>query len=222
MASIVKIISTNKLTHDVLHVTTEKPDCLLFSPGQAADISINKPGWTERKNPFTFTSLPEDHALEFTIKIYPEHNGATKELLSLVPGDELIIQDIFGTIRYKGDGIFIAGGAGVTPFLSILKDLYKKNKINGNKLIFANKTRKDIIAEDWLSEVLGSNFINILSEEHCKGYAEGHVTKQFIQQHVDARLQYYYICGPEPMMESVIVNLLELGIDRKQIIQEKF
>ncbi|MDM1294956.1 flavodoxin reductase [Sphingobacterium sp. N143] len=222
MASIVKIISTNKLTHDVLHITTEKPDCLLFLPGQAADISINKPGWTEWKNPFTFTSLPGDNTLEFTIKIYPEHNGVTKELLTLVPGDELIIQNIFGTIRYKGDGIFIAGGAGVTPFLSILKDLYKENKISGNKLILANKTRNDIIVEGWLSKALESNFINILSEEHCKGYAYGYITKQFIQQHVDARLQYYYICGPEPMIKSVIDSLLELGIDKKQIIQEKF
>lgn len=222
MASIVKIISIDNLTHNVLHIKTEKPDCLLFSPGQAADISINQPEWKEKKNPFTFTSLPEDNTLEFTIKIYPEHNGVTKQLLSLVPGDELIIQDIFGTIRYKGEGIFIAGGAGITPFLSILKDLNKKNKISGNKLIFANKKRKDIITENWLSETLGSNFINILSEEHCKGYAYGYITKQFIQQHVDARLQYYYICGPEPMMKSITANLLELGIDKKQIIEEKF
>jgi ferredoxin-NADP reductase len=50
-----------------------------------------------------------------------------------------------GRIEYKGEGVFIAGGAGVTPFIAILRQLQAENKIANNKLIFTNKTANDII-----------------------------------------------------------------------------
>ena len=97
------------------------------------------------KRPFTFTCLPNDDYLEFTIKTYPSHKGVTNELLQLKQEDELILHDVFGAIAYKGEGVFIAGGAGVTPFISIFRFLRSKNEIGGNKLIFANKRKADII-----------------------------------------------------------------------------
>ena len=99
------------------------------------------------KRPFTFTCLPDDDYLEFTIKTYPSHKGVTNELLQLKQNDELILHDVFGAIAYKGEGVFIAGGAGVTPFISIFRFLRSKNEVGGNKLIFANKAKADIILE---------------------------------------------------------------------------
>ena len=141
----VKIISIGHITHDVLQIFTEKPKELSFTPGQAAEISINKDGWQDEKRPFTFTSLPNDDYLQFTIKTYPAHKGVTNELLQLKKNDELILHDVFGAIAYKNEGIFIAGGAGVTPFISIFRYLRSKNEIGDNKLIFANKTKDDLI-----------------------------------------------------------------------------
>jgi predicted ferric reductase len=85
-----------------LKVVVEKPVGLSYQPGQAADVAINKQGWEQEIRPFTFTSLPDEKYIEFAIKTYPSHNGVTKQLLSLVAGDELIIGDVFGDIRYKG------------------------------------------------------------------------------------------------------------------------
>jgi ferredoxin-NADP reductase len=222
MSQIIKIIAIANVTHDVLHITAEKPDSLAYSPGQAVDISINKPGWEKKKRPFTFTSLPSEEQIEFTIKTYPARQGVTNQLLSLVPGDELIIYTVFGTIIYQGEGIFIAGGAGVTPFIAIFKDLESTGKLKGNKLICANKTKEDIILKDWFSQLLGNQFINILSEEDAPGYAHGRIDKKFIQQSVDAQRHYYYICGPDPMMDAIAKDLTDLGVDEKQIIREKF
>ncbi len=115
----IKIISIGHITHDVLQIFTEKPQELSFTPGQATEISINKEGWQNEKRPFTFTSLPNDDYLQFTIKTYPAHKGVTNELLQLKKNDELILHDVFGAIAYKNEGVFIAGGAGVTPFISI-------------------------------------------------------------------------------------------------------
>jgi ferredoxin-NADP reductase len=142
---LVKIKSINHLTHDVLQIVTEKLQQFNFTPGQATEISLNKEGWQNEKRPFTFTSLSHNDYLQFTIKTYPSRKDVTNELLQLKKNDGLIIHNIFGAIAYKDEGFFIAGGAGVTPFISIFRYLQSKNEIGDNKLIFANKTKDDFI-----------------------------------------------------------------------------
>lgn len=106
---VVKVKSVDKVTHDVLKIVTEKPPQYFFTPGQATEISINKEDWQNEKRPFTFTCLPDNDYLEFTIKTYPLHKGVTSQLLQLKRNDELILHDVFGAIGYKGEGMFIAG-----------------------------------------------------------------------------------------------------------------
>lgn len=219
---IVKIESIDKVTHDVLKIVTEKPKKYFFTPGQATEISINKNGLKDKKNPFTFTCLPEDNYLEFTIKIYPSHKGVTNELHHLKINDELILHEVFGAINYKGEGVFIAGGAGVTPFISIFRNLELKEEIGNNRLIFANKTKNDIILKDEFEKLLGTNFINILSDEKVEGYANGQITKDFIQANCGGTNKLFYLCGPPPMMESIEKQLADLHVDKKSIIKEAF
>ncbi|MDA7836763.1 flavodoxin reductase [Salibacteraceae bacterium] len=164
----IRVKSVDHVTHDVLKIVTEKPPKYSFNPGQATEVAINKDGWRKEKRPFTFTCLPSDDYLEFTIKTYPSHEGVTNELLRLKMGDELIIGESWGTIGYKGEGTFISGGAGVTPFISIIRHLHSKNEIGNNKLIFANKQKSDIILQREFEAILGENFINILSDEKTK------------------------------------------------------
>ncbi|MCU0456167.1 MAG: hypothetical protein MUE74_07680, partial [Bacteroidales bacterium] len=158
----VKIFAISLITRDTLQIFTEKPGGLEFTPGQAIDISINREGWKNEIRPFTFTSLPDDDYLQFVIKAYPALRGVTNELLQLRKNDELLLGDVFGAIEYKGEGYFIAGGAGITPFISIFRYLWSKNATSGNKLLYANKTRDDIILKYEFQRMLGRNFINIL------------------------------------------------------------
>lgn len=218
----IKIRFIQHVTHDVLRIVTEKPLAYTYSPGQAAEISINKEGWRDEKRPFTFTSLPIDDFLEFTIKTYPSHEGVTNELLKLKKDDELILHNVFGAISYNGEGIFIAGGAGVTPFICIFKDLQSKNKIGNNKLIFTNKTQSDIILAKEFISFLGKNFINILSDEKVDGYAHGHITEAFLKQYIKVSTKKIYLCGPPPMMDAVERFLSNLHFDETQIIKEGF
>ncbi len=219
---IVKIRSIDKVTHDVLKIVTEKPKKYIFTSGQATEVSINKNGWKDKKNPFTFTCLPEDDYLEFTIKTYPSHKSVTNELLHLKINDELILHDVFGAISYKGEGVFIAGGAGVTPFISIFRYLESKKEIGNNKLIFANKKKNDIILEDEFKKLLGNNFINILSDEKVQGYANGQITQNFIKANSGGINKLFYLCGPPPMMEAIEKQLANLHVDKKSIIKEAF
>lgn len=218
----VKIKSIKNITHDVLQVVTDKPKKYNFTPGQATEVAINRKGLENEKRSFTFTSLPDIDLLEFTIKIYPSHKSVTNELLQLKINDELILHDVFGTIAYKGEGIFIAGGAGVTPFISILRYLQTKNEIGENKLIFANKTKNDIILEHEFQKLLGNNFINILSDEKVNGYMHGHITEDLLKANIGSFDQYFYLCGPPSMIESIEKQLENLNVDKKHMVKEEF
>ncbi len=218
----IKVKSVEKATHNVLRIKTEKPQGFQFEPGQATDVTINKSGWQDKKNPFTFTCLPDDDYLEFTIKVYPSHHGVTNELLNLKPNDELLISDSWGSINYKGEGVFIAGGAGITPFISIFRHLRAQNKTGVNKLVFANKTKADIINESEFSEMLGKNFINILSNEKAGNYENGYITKDFLKQQIVDMNQHFYVCGPPAMMDAVEKHLDDLGVNKSLIVKEEF
>ena len=218
----VKIKSIQRITHDVLQIVVEKPLHYNFISGQATEVTINKDGWKDKKGPFTFTSLPEDDFLQFTIKTYPSHKGITNELLQLKKNDELILHEVFGAIAYKGEGVFIAGGAGVTPFISIFRYLQSKNKVGDNKLIFANKTKEDIILGQEFKSLLGKNFINILSDEKTGEYAHGQITEGFLKANISDFNHQFYLCGPPPMMEAVQKQLSNLGIGKESITVEKF
>jgi ferredoxin-NADP reductase len=216
----VRIISIGLITRDVLQVFTEKPAGLVFRPGQAVDVSIDREGWQDEKRPFTFTSLPDDDFLQFTIKTYPSDKGVTNELLRLRRNDRLFLSEVFGAIEYRNEGYFIAGGAGITPFISILRYLKSENSIGSNKLIYANKTRDDIILKYEFDHLLGKNFVNILSDEAVKGYAHGYLNRDFLGKQITDLTKDIYLCGPPPMMEAVEKILSDLDIDGSQIIQE--
>lgn len=217
---LVKVFSIEQVTHDVKRFRIEKPPGYSFIPGQATEVSVNIPEWKNEKRPFTFTCLNEAPYLEFTIKIYHSRNGVTNELGKLSPGDELIIRDVWGAISYKSAGIFIAGGAGVTPFIAILRDLHKKNELTGNKLLFANKTRADIILHDEFNRLLGRDFINILSDEKAEGYWHGLINEEFLKEYIDDFNKNIYVCGPPPMIDMVLNQLADLGIEKNSITLE--
>ena len=217
---IVKIISIDKITHDVIKIVTDKPEGYQFNSGQATEISINEDGWQEQKRPFTFTCLPSDNYLEFTIKIYPLHKGLTNQLLQLKANDELILHDVFGAISYKGEGVFIAGGAGVTPFISIFRYLKQKNIIGKNVLMFANKTKADIILEKEFTNLLGHAFINVLSDENIAGYDYGMINEDFLKANITDFKQQFYVCGPPPMVDAILKQLADLGVGKNALTVE--
>ncbi len=219
---IVAIHDIVPVTHDTIKVTTDKPAGFSFRPGQATELAINADGYRMLKQPFSITSTPDDPYLEFIIKMYPEHDGMTKRLSEMQPGDELIVGDVFGNIAYKGEGVFIAGGSGVTPFVSILRDLRRHDLIADNRLIFANKTHRDILLQEELGDMLGDALVNVLSAEHVEGLACGRIDERFLKAHVNGSRKYYYLCGPPAMMESVESDLRSLGVEEAQIVRESW
>lgn len=219
----VTIRDIKQVTHDVKRFKVDKPEGFEFIPGQATEVSIDKPDWRDEKRPFTFTSLNGEPDLEFVIKIYDDHNGVTHKLDTLNIGDQLIIDDPWGTIQYKGPGVFLAGGAGVTPFIAILRRLAREEKIEGNQLIFSNKTEKDIILKDEFEAMLGDDFINVITDEPTDEhiYLDGFIDKSFLKEQIDDFDQPFYVCGPMPFNEAMIEYLKELGAEPDALVFEE-
>ncbi|BAV06031.1 hypothetical protein SAMN05421788_106103 [Filimonas lacunae] len=217
----VRILTVHNITHDVRVYRIEKPSGYQFIPGQATEVSINKEGWTEEKRPFTFTSLNEWPYLEFTIKSYHDHNGVTKELYQLKPGDELIIRDIWGAIAYKEPGYFLAGGAGITPFVAILRQLHHQNVLADNKLFFSNKTLSDIIYHNELDTMLENNVIYTLTREQHPNYLHGPINQEFITKYITDFSKPFYICGPDKMVTDLTHILTSLGASPDAVVFEQ-
>ncbi len=217
----VKVLDIQPVTHNVHAFTVEKPAGFTYTPGQATDLSIIKEGWEKEKRPFTFTSLPDAGVLQFTIKSYTDHNGVTNQLLQIKPGDIFEISDAWGTIEYKDEGVFIAGGAGVTPFIAILRHLYSTGKVGNNKLFFSNKTTKDIILKEEFEKILGENFINIITQEETREHYYGRIDKAFLQTHIFNFKQPFYVCGPDAFIAAILDALKELGANPEALVFEK-
>jgi ferredoxin-NADP reductase len=229
MEFIVKILEIKLVTHDVKRFRVEKPSGYSFHPGQATELSVNRPGWSAEKRPFTFTCLTEDSCLEFTIKRYPERHGVTDLLHQLRPGDEVVLRDVWGAIEYKGPGCFIAGGAGITPFLAIFRQLDHQKAVTGNTLVFSNKTAADVIEEEQLRSILGPNAFFILSQEKKgknprekkDGYLYGRIDADFLRKHITDFHQPFYICGPDPMIQEISGLLTGMGATPETLVFEK-
>jgi len=221
LEEVVKIISIANVTHNVKAFRLTKPAGYSFEPGQATEVSINKGKWKEEKRPFTFTSLNEWPYLEFTIKIYNDHDGVTNQLGKLKEGDELILRDVWGAISYKGPGYFIAGGAGITPFIAILRQLYKDKRVSDNQLYFSNKTSSDIILHQELDMILGNKAHYVLTQQQTGEYMNGYIDKKFLSKNINDFSKPFYICGPDKMVNDLKDVLVDLGANPDAVVFEK-
>lgn len=216
-----KITEITPIVNKVFKIRTNKPANYKYSAGQATDLKLQYKEWENQDRPFTFTSLPKDNYLEFIIKTYPEHEGVTKRIATVGVGDEFEISDAWGAIEYKGEGVFIAGGAGITPFISIFRDLNQKGQLGHNQLIFSNKFEDEIICFEELKSLLGGKFMNVITEQKGGELPQGRIDKEYLKNHITNFNQHFYVCGPKPFTKDILKALEELGAKADGLVFEK-
>ncbi len=214
----VKIINSHYITHDVKRFELEKPEDFKYTPGQSARVSINLPGWEEKTREFTFTSLQNWDHIELIIKIYEDHKGVTSKMGKLNKGDELLLHDIFGTIQYKGPGVFIAGGTGITPFIAIFRALFHTENLRDVALLYSNKSKDDIILHDELIEMLGPAYKNVFTREGVIGFRERRIDRKFLIETIKDFDSRFYVCGPKKFTEEICDALISLGANPEYLV----
>lgn len=217
----VKLLMAGFVTHDVRRFVVTRPEDFAYQAGQGVELTIDRPEWHGEPRPFTPTSLGDDAVLEFTIKGYPEHEGVTRELHRLPVGSELLISEAFGSISYQGPGVFIAGGAGITPFLAILRERARAGDVHRNTLIFSNKTPADVICEKELRDYLGERCILTCTSGQAPGYENRRIDQSYLAEKIDDFGQNFYVCGPPGFMKAVNGALEALGAKAQNLVFER-
>lgn len=212
-------------THDTftLHVKTKEP--LEFISGQFCFLRIDKHRLYAR-HPFSISNAPGCDVLEFTIK---QSGRFTKIARTLQPGTPIYVDGPFGIFTPPDEGslVFVAGGVGITPFLSILRDRAARRIDQPITLIYGSRSKDDIIGftelekldHPWLKKAYVLNDDRGVDFPHEKGI----VTGALIEKHVpDIQGKTFNICGPERMKDSVKRELKAMGVPRSRIKIEDF
>lgn len=217
MTYTVKLLKKEKLTHDVVGLILERPIGYAFTPGQYIDFTMDQPGKPSEEAPLSFTGLNSDPELHLALKTHLEKQDITAHIKRLEEGAMVHISEPKDEVYYRGPGVFIAGGTGITPFMAIFRQLEKDGKLDGNMLLYANKRGEDICFEGELYKMFGTDFISILSLEDRPRNAAGEIDPGFVQKHVKDLDQPFYVCGPEPFVNDVADVLKEVGVEQSRV-----
>ena len=207
------------LTHDTWRLVLDRPEGFDFTPGQAVDLALDRDGWRDETRPFTLTSQPEDPSLEFVIKSYPAHDGVTARVATLQPGERVLMGEPWGAIRDVGPGTFIAGGAGVTPFIPILRRRARAGTLAGCQLVFANRCPADIILrQEWegMADLQTTFPVDAPEGDLPAGPIDGDLLERVVPDFGGT----FYLCGPPAMERAARAALREHGVSDAQIVTE--
>ena len=221
-----QVLHRESVAANVDSYIVQNPDGFSFRPGQAVEFAIDEPKWRDDRHPFTLTSLPDNPCLEFVIKSYPvadhpEHDGMTEYLGNHIQaGDHVLIGDAWGAIEYHGPGVFLAGGAGVTPFIAILRQLEQQGKLAGNRLFFSNRRADEVLLQSEFTRMLGDDAVFTLTGEQHRDYQHGRIDRKWLESRVDNFDQPFYLCGPPKMVEDLSDVLQSLGASADSLVFE--
>ena len=227
------VVSNEPVTHDMRHLvlSLENPDDFRFFPGQYVDIAI--PG-SEATRSFSMANISAKEAgqLEFIIRIYP--GGLFSEFLAsgVSIGDRLELSGPFGVFTLRdspADLVFVGGGAGMAPILSVLRSLAERDPSRKATYYYGARGRRDLCFDKELraleEELPNFTYVPALSEPVAGESWDGEVglITDVVRRHEsDLRKADAYVCGPPPMVEAAIAVLSELGADEHRIFYDKF
>ncbi len=232
--AVAEVVSKDPVTHDMRHLVLRllEPREIKFFPGQYVDIAI--PG-TEATRSFSManTSSREDGQLEFVIKVYPD--GLFSHFLDarLAVGDQLNLTGPFGVFTLRegqdADLIFVGGGAGMAPILSLLRSIAERGIQRKATYYYGARRRRDLCFENelrGLEQALPNfRYVPALSEpthEDAWDGEVGFVTDVVKRQEANLSGANAYVCGPPPMVEAAMPMLTRLGVPEKYVYYDKF
>jgi propane monooxygenase reductase subunit len=230
--AVAEVVSIQAVTHDMRHLVLRlvEPKELRFFPGQYLDIAL--PG-TDATRSFSMANITtkDTGQLEFVIKVYPD--GLFSHFLDtgLTVGDRLDVVGPFGVFTLRDserDLIFIGGGAGMAPILSLLRSMVERGITRKATYYYGARGRRDLCFDKELRELEealpGFRYVPALSESADDSWdGEVGLITDVVRRHestlagADA-----YVCGPPPMVEAAIPLLTQLGTPEKRIYYDKF
>lgn len=228
-----KVIDVVKRTSSIKSFRFERPEDVDFNPGQFFLFTIKIDGVGVSKH-FSFSNSPtEKKYIEFTKRI--TKSQFSKALDKLKKGDPASVKMPFGSFTFMGEHkkiAFLSGGIGITPIRSICKFVIDKALKTDIVLLYSNRAQDSIAFKEDFDDFQAANknirAIHTLTSQDVDkntwqgeiGYIDDKMIKKYIPDFKD---RVFYICGPTPMVTSM-VNLLKdpLGVEENNIRHENF
>ncbi|MBD3184810.1 hypothetical protein GF312_21185 [Candidatus Poribacteria bacterium] len=222
-----KVSDVVQESHDTwsLYFDGDKPN---YKPGQFMIINLIRNGKTSESHPFTISASPTMDRLSISVKSVGDFTSTIKDT---EVSDKAYIDAPYGVFSFLNHDaqnlIFIAGGIGITPFMSMLRYIHEKGIERRVTLIWGNKTDQDIVFREELqkieSEISSLKVVHVMSEQEDwhgeKGYVDADIIRKYVEDFQDTQ---FFLCGPPPMMTSVENHLLSLGAEKSKIHYEVF
>ncbi len=205
-------------------------------PGQFQFIALERmpPGNVRpEEHPFTIASCGcggQTH--ESTIK---ESGDFTRTIREVRSGDRVRVQGPFGRFSYllhpeERDFAFIAGGIGITPFMSMIRHMQSTGAEARVLLLYANRTREDIAFREELETIARGahprlEVVHVLERPPADWEGEvGRIGHEMIGRLLGGSIadRAFYVCGPPRMMKGVLGSLRRLGVPRRRLHSERF
>jgi predicted ferric reductase len=211
----IKDVGNNTLEISIL----PKHDILKFKAGQFAFISFSKNVSNER-HPFTISSSINENNLRFSVN---KSGDYTKEMGNIALGDNVLVYGPYGHLGEEfelnnKDQVWLAGGIGVTPFLSRLSSVSENQHVT---FYYLTSTHEQAIYHNEIINKIG-NRANVNYINHCSSVS-GHVSYSVIQGSIrDIKNTRFFLCGPLRMVESMTEQLVNAGAKPSNIIFEEF
>nr|AMK59195.1 putative alkene monooxygenase reductase [uncultured bacterium UPO45] len=220
------------LTHDIrgVHLRLLEPSSMTFKAGQYVDVLV--PSTTEWRS-YSMANPPScADALELTIKLMPGGLFSSYIAENLTPGERLTLQGPYGNFYLRDRGrpaLFIAGGSGMGPILSLLRDMAERQDARPVTYFYGARARRDLFQLNELyayeQRLPRFRFVPALSEPQPEDTWAGEVgliteviqrlTPSFVGMEV-------YMCGPTAMIDAAVALLTTRGIPESDMFYDKF
>ncbi|CAN5808122.1 MAG: ferric reductase-like transmembrane domain-containing protein [Gemmatimonadetes bacterium] len=208
----------------------DEHDGLDFTAGQFAWVTFGPSPFSLEQHPFSFSSSARRSGrLEFTIK---ELGDFTATIGKIPPGTRAFVEGPYGAFTLSPDAsaaVFVVGGVGITPVMSILRTLADDGDRRPLLLIYAHSRLDAMTFREELQELstrLDLRIVDVLEDPHAGWDGEsGFVEPRLLERQL-ATFQplapEYFVCGPEPMMDVVETHLIGRGVRLRKLNSERF
>jgi ferredoxin-NADP reductase len=203
-----------------------------FRAGQYVNVMVNVEG-VRTSRPYSISSAPMAERLELTVRDKPGGFVASYLLNVLKVGDVVETAGPAGHFYYEPlidgkDLVFLAGGSGITPFMSMIRDTMHRQRPLRIKLLYGSRTPEDVIFRSEIESLAAANsnfaFSLIISEppegyEGLKGFLD---SKLIVKLVGDIKGKTFYVCGPRAMHDLCRAALKEMGVPQRKIRYELY
>ncbi len=207
-----------------------------YRAGQYCALRVKELVEADPKGParsFSFSSSPSDEKLTFAMRSGP--SGFKKTMWSLKPGDTIEATKAVGFFTEPDDNdqpiVFIVGGIGITPALSILREALKQGSTREYTLFYANRFAKDAAFHEDLKQLEEAlphfRYITVLSQSEdpvaSKNDERGYITAPMLEKYVpNASACLYYLVGSVQFIDTMEELLAGLGVMKEQCKKDPF